>query len=57
MRTIILPIGSLFFAVALLSIGYGLLMSLIGIKMELANIKPWASGVVNASFLLEEYFL
>ncbi|MCK9256975.1 MAG: MFS transporter [Sulfurospirillaceae bacterium] len=56
MRTIILPIGSLFFAVALLSIGYGLLMSLIGIKMELANIKPWASGVVNASFFIGGVF-
>ncbi|MBE0496488.1 MAG: MFS transporter [Campylobacterales bacterium] len=52
MRSILLPISSLFFAIALLCVGYGLLMSLVGIRMQELGNSTFATGVVNASFFL-----
>lgn len=50
MRTLLFPIASLFFAIALLCVGYGLLMSLVGIRMQELGSSSLATGVVNASF-------
>lgn len=52
MKTVIYPIFSLFFAVFLLSVGYGLLMSLIGIRLQEYGTSDMAIGIVNAAFFL-----
>lgn len=52
MRTTIFHISSLFFAITLLCVGYGLLMSLVGIRLELLGSSAAVTGIVNASFFL-----
>ncbi len=52
MRDTVFPISSLFFAIALLCIGYGLLMSLVGIRMQLFGSSAAITGIVNAGFFL-----
>jgi MFS family permease len=56
MRSIVLPISSLFFAIALLCVGYGLLMSLVGIKLQAFGASSTLIGLVNASFFLGGVF-
>jgi MFS family permease len=56
MRTIIFPISSLFFAIALLCVGYGLLMSLVGIRLQVIGASSTLIGLVNASFFLGGVF-
>lgn len=46
----LLPITTLFFAISMLSIGFGLLMSLVGIQMKDAGLSDTISGIVNALF-------
>ena len=52
MRATIFPISSLFFAIALLCVGYGLLMSLVGIRLQEFGVSSTLIGFVNASFYL-----
>ncbi|MBN2965041.1 MFS transporter [Sulfurospirillum sp. T05] len=50
MRSIVFPISSLFFAIALMCVGYGLLMSLVGIRLQEFGNSDFVTGLVNASF-------
>jgi len=52
MRAAVLSISSLFFAIALMCVGYGLLMSLVGIRLQEFGNSALATGMVNASFFL-----
>ena len=56
MRASVFPIGSLFFAIALLCVGYGLLMSLVGIRLQEIGASSTLIGLVNASFFLGGVF-
>lgn len=56
MRAIIFPISSLFFAISLLCVGYGLLMSLVGIRLQEFGASSALIGLVNASFFLGGVF-
>ncbi|MFP4486372.1 MAG: MFS transporter [Campylobacterales bacterium] len=52
MHSAILPISSLFVAISLLSVGYGLLMSLVGIRLQEFGASQLVTGVVNSTFFL-----
>ena len=48
----ILPISSLFFAIALLATGYGMLMTYIGVFLKQAGLAEFSIGMINAAFFL-----
>ena len=48
----LLPISSLFFAIALLATGYGMLMTYIGVFLKQAGLVEFTIGVINAAFFL-----
>jgi MFS family permease len=52
MRSTIIPISSLFVAISLLSVGYGLLMSLVGIRLQEFGSTQLVTGIVNSTFFL-----
>ena len=51
-KKIIFPISSLFFAIAFLAIGYGMILTFIGIYLKDLNISNTVIGIINASFFL-----
>ena len=48
----IMPISSLFFAITFLAIGYGMILTFIGIYLKEQNIDDFTIGLINASFFL-----
>lgn len=52
MRSAVVPISSLFVAIFLLSVGYGLLMSLVGIRLQEFGSTQLVTGIVNSTFFL-----
>ena len=48
----ILPISSLFFAIGFLAIGYGMILTFIGVYLKEAGSSNIAIGLINASFFL-----
>ena len=48
----LLPISSLFFSIALLATGYGLLMTFIGIFLKQEGLNEGAIGLINSAFFL-----
>lgn len=52
MIKIIIPISSLFFAISLLAIGYGLLMSLVGVRLKEGGVSDFNIGIISSLFFL-----
>lgn len=52
LRKTIIPISSLFLAIALLATGYGMLMTYIGVYLKQAGLTEFSIGVINAAFFL-----
>lgn len=48
----LLPISSLFFSIALLATGYGMLMTFIGVFLKQAGLTEFSIGMINAAFFL-----
>ncbi|BBP43716.1 MFS transporter [Thiosulfativibrio zosterae] len=48
----LLPISSLFFSIALLATGYGLLMTFIGVFLKQEGLSSGVIGLINAAFFL-----
>ena len=51
-RNTIVPISSLFFAIALLATGYGMLMTYIGVFLKQEGLSEAVIGLINAAFFL-----
>lgn len=51
-RQTLLPISSLFFAIALLATGYGMLMTYIGVFLKQEGLSVSSIGLINAAFFL-----
>lgn len=51
-KTILFPISSLFFAIAFLAIGYGMILTFIGIYLKELGISNTIIGIINAAFFL-----
>lgn len=51
-RQTLLPISSLFFAIALLATGYGMLMTYIGVFLKQEGLSESSIGIINAAFFL-----
>jgi len=51
-RTIIFPISSLFFAIGFLAIGYGMILTFVGIYLKELQVSNIVIGLINASFFL-----
>ncbi len=49
-KNVILPISSLFIAIAFLAIGYGMLMTFIGVYLKENGSSDMVIGTINASF-------
>ena len=52
LKKIIFPISSLFFAIAFLAVGYGMILTFIGIYLKDLNVSNTIIGIINASFFL-----
>mgnify|MGYP000468772403 CR=1 FL=1 len=48
----ILPISSLFFAISFLAIGYGMILTYVGIYLKELDVSNITIGIINASFFL-----
>lgn len=51
-RNTLIPISTLFFAIAALAVGYGLLMTFVGVYLKQAGLSELTVGVINAAFFL-----
>lgn len=52
LKNIIFPISSLFFAIGFLAIGYGMILTFIGVYLKELEISNTIIGIINASFFL-----
>lgn len=52
LKNIIFPISSLFFAIAFLAVGYGMILTFIGIYLKDLQVSNTVIGIINASFFL-----
>lgn len=52
LKRALLPISSLFFSIALLATGYGLLMTFIGVFLKQEGLSEGLIGLINAAFFL-----
>ncbi len=48
----ILPISSLFFAISFLAIGYGMILTYVGVYLKELDVSNITIGIINASFFL-----
>ena len=46
------PISSLFFAIAFLAIGYGMILTFVGVYLKELGLNDAVIGLINASFFL-----
>lgn len=51
-KKIIFPISSLFFAIGFLAIGYGMILTFIGVYLKELEVSNSVIGIINASFFL-----
>ena len=51
-KKIVFPISSLFFAIGFLAIGYGMILTFIGIHLKELEVSNTVIGIINASFFL-----
>jgi MFS family permease len=52
LKKIVLPVSSLFFAIAFLAIGYGMILTFIGVYLKELNVSNTVIGIINACFFL-----
>jgi len=52
LKKIIFPISSLFFAIAFLAIGYGMILTFIGVYLKDLGVNNTVIGIINAAFFL-----
>lgn len=52
LKNIVFPISSLFFAIAFLAVGYGMILTFIGIYLKELQVSNTVIGIINASFFL-----
>ena len=52
LKKIIFPISSLFFAIAFLAIGYGMILTFIGVYLKDLGVNNTIIGIINAAFFL-----
>lgn len=52
LRTIIFPISSLFVAIAFLAVGYGMILTFVGVYLKELQVSNTIIGIINASFFL-----
>jgi MFS family permease len=51
-KKIVFPISSLFFAIGFLAVGYGMILTFIGIYLKDLHVSNTVIGIINASFFL-----
>lgn len=51
-RNTVIHISTLFFAIAALAVGYGLLMTFVGVYLKQAGLSEFTIGIINAAFFL-----
>lgn len=52
LKTIVFPISSLFIAIAFLAVGYGMILTFVGVYLKELQISNSVIGIINASFFL-----
>ena len=52
LKKIIYPISSLFFAIAFLAVGYGMILTFIGVYLKELQVSNSVIGIINAAFFL-----
>ena len=52
LKKIIFPISSLFFAIAFLAVGYGMILTFIGVYLKDLGVNNTVIGIINAAFFL-----
>jgi MFS family permease len=52
LKKMILPISSLFFSIAFLAIGYGMILTFVGVYLKDIGISNTVIGIINAAFFL-----
>lgn len=52
LRKILFPISSLFFSIAFLAIGYGMILTFVGVYLKELQVSNTVIGIINASFFL-----
>lgn len=51
-KNVFFPIASLFFAIAFLAVGYGMILTFVGVYLKELHISNSVIGIINASFFL-----
>lgn len=51
-KNILLPISSLFFAIAFLAVGYGMILTFVGVYLKELGVSNTIIGIINAAFFL-----
>jgi len=52
LKKIVFPISSLFFAIAFLAVGYGMILTFVGVYLKDLEVSNTVIGIINASFFL-----
>ncbi len=52
LKKIVFPISSLFFAIGFLAIGYGMILTFVGVYLKELEVSNTVIGIINASFFL-----
>lgn len=52
LRKVIFPISSLFVAIGFLALGYGMILTFIGVYLKELGVSNGTIGVINAAFFL-----
>ncbi|MBK6547742.1 MAG: hypothetical protein IPG15_04625 [Arcobacter sp.] len=52
LKTYILPISSLFLSITFLAIGYGIMITYIGVYLKQAGASSFSIGLINSAFFL-----
>ncbi len=52
LKTYILPISSLFLSITFLAIGYGIMITYIGVYLKQAGVSSFSIGLINSAFFL-----
>ena len=56
LKTIIFPISSLFVAIAFLAVGYGMILTFVGVYLKELQVSNTIIGIINAAFFLGAVF-
>ena len=52
LRKVVVPISSLFFAIAFLAVGYGMILTFVGVYLKELGVSNSVIGIINAAFFL-----